>query len=153
RTRWTTGFLRNVMTDYRDLVGNPHYGILGLMVLPLGFVAIVGGVFLFVVALVAGLVALIERLIITSGVPLSYTLVPRFSPEWFYTPITFLLLSSVVVGILSISLVLIGRNVSRTPAKVFLGIIGYTFVYALIAPFWLLRALYDVLTGRRRAWR
>ncbi|MBU1292497.1 glycosyltransferase [Patescibacteria group bacterium] len=153
RTRWTTGFLRNVMTDYRDLVGNPHYGILGLMVLPLGFVAIVGGVFLFVVALVAGVVGIVERIIITSGVPLSYTLVPRFSPEWFYTPITFLLLSSVVVGVLSISLVLIGRNVSQTPAKVFLGIIGYTFVYALIAPFWLLRALFDVLTGRRRAWR
>lgn len=153
RTRWTTGFLRNVMTDYRDLVGNPHYGILGLMVLPLGFVAIIGGALLFIVALVSLGMSLANTYSVTSGVPLSYTLMPRFTAEWFYVPITFILLMSLVVGILSISLVLIGRRVSDTPAKVVLGILGYTFVYAFIAPFWLMRSMYDVLTGKRRAWR
>ncbi|MDQ1299979.1 MAG: Biofilm synthesis N-glycosyltransferase PgaC [Patescibacteria group bacterium] len=153
RTRWTTGFLRNVMTDYRDLVGNPKYGILGLMVLPLGFVAIVGGAFLFIVALASFVLTLMQRYSLTEGIPLSYTLLPRFSVEWFYLPMTFLLLTSIVVGILSVSLVLIGRHVSNTPAKVILGIIGYTFIYAFIAPFWLIRAMYDVLTGKRRAWR
>ncbi len=153
RTRWTTGFLRNVMTDYRDLVGNPKYGILGLLVLPLGFVAIVGGAFLFFVALVATAQGIISSFTVASGVPLSYTLMPRFSLEWFYIPATFLLLTSIVVGLLSISFVLIGRRVSNTPGKVALGILGYTFVYAFIAPFWLLRSMYDVLTGKRRAWR
>lgn len=153
RTRWTTGFLRNVMTDYRDLVGNPKYGILGLMVLPLGFVAIVGGAFLFLVALTSLVLNLVRTYSVTEGIPLSYTLLPRFSLEWFYVPMTFLLLTSIVVGILSVSLVLIGRRVSNTPAKIILGIIGYTFIYAFIAPFWLMRAMYDVLTGKRRAWR
>ncbi len=153
RTRWTTGFLRNVMTDYRDLVGNPRYGILGLMVLPLGFVAIVGGALLFLVAIVSLVMSLANTYDVTSGVPLSYTLMPRFSPEWFYLPATFILLLSIVVGILSVSLVFIGRRVSDTPAKVVLGILAYTFVYAFIAPFWLMRSMYDVLTGKRRAWR
>ncbi|HEY0979714.1 MAG TPA: glycosyltransferase [Candidatus Paceibacterota bacterium] len=153
RTRWTTGFLRNVMTDYRDLVGNPRYGILGLMVLPLGFVAIVGGAFLFFVALLALGANLFNTYSITSGVPLSYALTPRFALDWFYIPVTFILLASVVVGVLSVSLLLIGRHVSNTPAKVALGIIGYTFIYAFIAPFWLMRSMYDVLTGKRRAWR
>lgn len=153
RTRWTTGFLRNVMTDYRDLVGNPKYGILGLMVLPLGFVAIVGGAFLFLVALVSFVLTLMQRYSLTEGIPLSYTLLPRFSIEWFYLPMTFLLLTSLVVIILSVSLLLIGRHVSNTPAKIILGIVGYTFIYAFIAPFWLIRAMYDVLTGKRRAWR
>jgi len=153
RTRWTTGFLRNVMTDYRDLVGNPRYGILGLLVLPLGFVAIVGGAFLFVVAIVAAMMNLINTFMLTSGVPLSYTLMPRFSIEWLYLPATFLLLSSLVVAALSVSLVFIGRRVSSTPAKVVLGIVSYTFIYALIAPFWLFRSMFDVVTGKRRAWR
>lgn len=153
RTRWTTGFLRNVMTDYRDLVGNPKFGTLGLLVLPLGFVAIVGGAFLFFVALVSLIMNSIEAYVLTEGVPLSYTLLPRFSIEWFYLPATFLLLTSVVVGVLSVSLLLIGRRVSNTPAKILLGIVGYTFIYAFIAPFWLLRSMYDVLTGKRRAWR
>lgn len=153
RTRWTTGFLRNVMTDYRDLVGNPKYGILGLMVLPLGFVAIVGGAFLFFVALVGLGANLFNTYALTSGVPLTYALTPRFALDWFYIPVTFILLASVVVGVLSVSLLLIGRHVSNTPAKVALGIIGYTFIYAFIAPFWLMRSMYDVLTGKRRAWR
>jgi hypothetical protein len=141
------------MTDYRDLVGNPRYGILGLLVLPLGFVAIVGGAFLFIVALVASVTSIINTYVITSGVPLSYTLMPRFSPEWFYIPATFLLLTSMVVMLLSVSLVFIGRQVSHTPAKIALGIVGYTFIYAFIAPFWLFRAMFDVITGKRRAWR
>ncbi len=153
RTRWTTGFLRNVMTDYRDLVGNPKYGILGLMVLPLGFVAIVGGAFLFFVAIISLVVNLVKTYSLTVGIPLSYSLVPRFAFEWFYVPVTFLLLTSIVVGLLSVSLVLIGRHVSNTPASLVLGILGYTFIYAFIAPFWLLRSMYDVLTGKRRAWR
>ncbi|HWH16490.1 MAG TPA: glycosyltransferase [Candidatus Paceibacterota bacterium] len=153
RTRWTTGFLRNVMTDYRDLVGNPRYGALGLMVLPLGFAAIVGGAFLFMVALFALFQGFFRTYALTSGVPLSYTLAPRLDPDLFYVPVTFILLASVVVGILSVALVLIGRSVSNTPAKVALGIVGYTFIYAFIAPFWLMRSMYDVLTGKRRAWR
>ncbi|HEY0948542.1 MAG TPA: glycosyltransferase [Candidatus Paceibacterota bacterium] len=153
RTRWTTGFLRNVMTDYRDLVGNPKYGTLGLMVLPLGFVAIVGGAFLFFVALLALAQGVYRSLSLASGIPLAYTLTPRVALDWFYVPVTFILLASVVVGVLSISLVLIGRHVSNTPAKVALGIVGYTFIYAFIAPFWLMRSMYDVLTGKRRAWR
>lgn len=153
RTRWTTGFLRNVMGDYRDLVGNPRYGALGLMVLPLGFVAIVGGAFLFFVALIAFGHGLYRTISLASGVPLSYTLMPRLNFEWSYLPITFLVLASLVVAVLSISLVLIGRNVSNTPAKVILGIVGYASIYAFIAPFWLLRSMYDVVTGKRRAWR
>lgn len=153
RTRWTTGFLRNVMTDYRDLVGNPKYGILGLMVLPLGFVAIVGGAFLFAVALLSLSLNVMKTFSITDGIPLSYTLVPRVTFEWFYVPITFLLLTSIVVGVLSVSLLLIGRHVSNTPARLMLGILGYTFIYAFIAPFWLMRSMYDVITGKRRAWR
>lgn len=153
RTRWTTGFLRNVMSDYRDLVGNPRYGALGLMVLPLGFAAIVGGAFLFLVALFAIGHGIFRTITVTSGVPLSYTLAPQLTFEWSALPITFLLLTSVVVAGLSISLVLIGRNVSNTPAKLVLGIVGYASIYAFIAPFWLMRSMYDVLTGKRRAWR
>jgi len=153
RTRWTTGFLRNVMTDYRDLVGNPKYGVLGLLVLPLGFVAIIGGALLFLVAIASLVLNLLRTYTLTTGIPLSYSLMPRFSFEWFYVPVTFLVLTSLVVGILAVSLLLIGRHVSNTPAKLVLGILGYTFIYAFIAPFWLMRSMYDVLTGKRRAWR
>ncbi|KND47565.1 MAG: biofilm PGA synthesis N-glycosyltransferase PgaC [Parcubacteria bacterium C7867-004] len=153
RTRWTTGFLRNVMTDYRDLVGNPKYGVLGLMVLPLGFVAIIGGVSLFLIAVLESTRQLARFISVSSGIPLSYTLMPRISIEWLYAPVSFVLLLSVVVSIIAFALIVIGRRVSNTPAHLTSSIIGYVLLYALISPFWLMRALFDVTTGIRRAWR
>ncbi len=153
RTRWTTGFLRNVLTDYRDLVGNPKYGVLGLLVLPLGFVSIMGGVALFFVALYETGTQLVKLYLLSSGVPLSYTLMPRFSFELFYIPVTFIAVISLVVTVISIGFILVGRSVSNTSASLTLSIIGYTFLYVLIAPFWLIRSITDVVTGTRRAWR
>ena len=153
RTRWTTGFLRNVMTDYRDLVGNPKYGVLGLVVLPLGFVAVLGGVALFILAIIELIRQLVSFIALTSGVPLSYTLMPRPTLEWFYMPMTFVLLMSIVVSVISVAFMVIGRRVSNTSASLVLSIISYVLLYALISPFWLMRSLLDVLTGTRRAWR
>ncbi len=153
RTRWTTGFLRNVIYDYRDLVGNPKYGTLGLLVLPLGFAAIAGGALLFGIAVFLTLSNLIKTYLITHDVPLAFTLTPRFSFEWFYLPVTAMTLLAVVAGIGSIAFIIIGKSVSRTPGSVVLGIIGYLLVYGFIAPFWLVRAMFDVATGTRRAWR
>lgn len=153
RTRWTTGFLRNVMGDYRDLVGNPNYGVLGIMVLPLGFVAVIGGVGLFILAIGMLLSSLMHAYTITAGIPLSYILTPRFSLEWLYAPVSFMTFLSIVVMIISTSFIFIGQKVSNTKSDLVMSIIGYALLYGLIAPFWLIRALTDVTLGTKRAWR
>lgn len=153
RIRWTTGFLKNVSMDYRDMVGNPRFGTLGLLVLPLGFTAIAGGVLLFLLALGLTLQTLVERFFVTSGVPLSYVFSPRVQIEWFYLPISAIVMFATVAIVGSIIFTLIGRRVSRTPAKLGLGIVSYLFIYGLIAPFWLVKALYDAVTKKHQSWR
>jgi cellulose synthase/poly-beta-1,6-N-acetylglucosamine synthase-like glycosyltransferase len=153
RTRWTTGFLRNVIYDYRDLVGNPKYGTLGLLVLPLGFAALAGGTLIFAISFFMFFSQAIKSYLAASGVPLAFTLTPRLSFEWFYLPVTVLTLLAIVAMVGSIIFIMLGKHVSRTPGKVVIGIIGYLLVYAFIAPFWLMRAMYDLLTGTKRAWR
>lgn len=155
RTRWTTGFLRNVLYDYRDLVGNPRYGTLGLLVLPLGFAAIGGGVILFLMALWQISRAFIEVITNAFSVPFSYTLLsltPRLD-EWFYVPITMLLLLALVAGLGSVAFIILGKRISQTPGKLLAGVVGYMFIYGLIAPLWLLRSVADVATNTRRPWR
>ena len=49
RTRWTTGFLRNAIYDYSDMIGNPKFGTLGIIMLPLGLLANVSGILMFLV--------------------------------------------------------------------------------------------------------
>jgi cellulose synthase/poly-beta-1,6-N-acetylglucosamine synthase-like glycosyltransferase len=153
RTRWTTGFLRNVLNEYRDLIGNPRFGVLGLMVLPLGFVAVLGGVSLFALAVYMLGNEVVHTIAVTAGVPLSYTLTPRFSVEWLYAPVTFVTVISIVVMIISTSFILIGQRVSKTKADLTMSIFGYALLYGFIAPFWLVRSIIDVASGARRSWR
>lgn len=157
RTRWTSGFLRNVLGEYRELVGNPRYGALGLVVLPLGFFAIVGGLFTFFIVVYQLTTMLIDTIVITSGVPLSYTLSTWFSfagpIEWYTLPFTLFAALTTIASVGAIALIFLGKRISGTPGEMIKGIVGYMLVYGLVAPFWLMRSVADVATNKKRAWR
>jgi biofilm PGA synthesis N-glycosyltransferase PgaC len=153
RTRWTTGFLRNVLLDYRDLVGNPKHKVLGLMVLPFGFLAVSGGIILFCVAMFMSAKQLVSTIATVNGVPLSYILTPHFSLGWFYVPVTFLILLGLVASAISITFMVLGKRISGTPGNLWLDMLAYCLLYGFVAPWWLLRAVTDVALGTRRSWR
>lgn len=153
RVRWTTGFLRNVLYDYRDMVGNPSFGVLGLIVLPLGFFAIMGGIIMTFIVVYRFITDSIETYTITHGLPLSYLLTPRFNFDFFYFPLTVFVTLALIAALGSVLFIILGRHISNTPAKLSMGIFGWLFLYGLIAPFWLIRAIADVATGYRRPWR
>ena len=153
RVRWTTGFLRNVLYDYRDMVGNPTFGVLGLIVLPLGFFAIVGGILMTGLVVYHFISDSIETYAVTNGLPLSYLLTPRFSFDLFYFPITVFVVLALIAALGSVAFIVVGRHISKTPAKLGFGLFGWLFLYGLIAPFWLIRAVVDVALGTRRPWR
>jgi cellulose synthase/poly-beta-1,6-N-acetylglucosamine synthase-like glycosyltransferase len=155
RTRWTTGFLRNVFLDYRDLIGNYKYGVLGLLVLPLGFIAVFGGIALFATFLVVTVQNLWQAYEIHSGVPFSYTVSQTlsFNLDWFYLPVTMLGLLGAVAVLGFISFILIGKQVSRTPGGIWWGLFLYTLIYRWITPLWLIRSVRDLVTGAKRPWR
>jgi cellulose synthase/poly-beta-1,6-N-acetylglucosamine synthase-like glycosyltransferase len=152
RTRWTSGFLRNVAFDYRDLIANPRFGVLGLMVLPLGFLAIVGGVIVFALFVFRTVHDVMQSYTLHNGIPLSYSF-SHVNIEWFYLPISVLsVLTLVSVGGI-ILFIVIGKKVSNTPGKLFSGILAFVLIYRFIATFWLIRSLKDVALGTRRPWR
>ena len=158
RVRWTTGFLRNMIYEYRDLVGNPRYGALGTIVLPLGFFAIIGGILMFGVVLFQIIQEAVATYLRAVGVPFDYTLatfIPSFSSgiEWFYLPVTLFTLLAIIAVVGSVLFILVGKKISHTPGNMGLGLIGYMFLYGLIAPFWLVRSVADVASGTRRSWR
>lgn len=158
RTRWTTGFLRNVTLDYRDLVGNPRYGTLGLLVLPLGFIAIFAGIILFILFIYTTLLNLWQSYQTNADIPLSFTISQIFSYrfDWFYLPLTVLTLLGFVAVIGFVLFIIIGKKVSGTPgsARGFAwGLLLYTLIYRLLAPLWLIRSVKDFFMGKSRPWR
>ena len=153
RTRWTTGFFRNILGEYRGLVGSREHGVLGMLVLPTALLAVASGILIFslmVFNLIRGIITGIE---IHAGIPMSYTLLPHNSMDWFYLPVSAYILLGAMTLLASLSLIVAGKRISKTPGNLALGLISYTFLYGLVAPLWLLRATADVTFGKRRTWR
>lgn len=153
RTRWTAGFIRNVLGEYRDLVGSPKHGVLGMLVLPTAVLTIGSGILLFFLMLFQLSQSLVTAIEVRAGIPLSYALLPHGTFDWFSVPTDFLLILGVTTLLVSLSFVVIGKYISKTPGKIALGLISYTFLYGFVAPLWLLRATADVTLSKERGWR
>ncbi len=152
RTRWTTGFLRNVLFDYRDLLWSRQNPVLGFLILPLGLVAIVGGILIFFIALTEFAQRLLHMLSLAGVAPLSYafTLHP-FS--WFYLPITTVVLIGFVLTLSTFIWMSLGKNLSKTPGRLLPNLLVYIMLYGIVAPVWLINSISHVARGTRTAWR
>jgi len=154
RVRWTTGFLRNVLGEYRGLIFNREYGALGMLMLPSALIAVGSGMLLFLISIIEFVYRTATAVQFHAGVPLSYVFTPRFGTiDWFYLPTNVLLFLGLTTLATSLAMIAFGRYISKTPMRLIVGIISYTFVYGLIAPLWLLRATADVAVGKQRMWK
>ena len=153
RTRWTSGFLRNVLGEYRGLIGNRRHGALGILMLPTALLSIGSGLLLFFLMLYQFTDRALEALAVRAGIPLSYSLLPHGSFDWFYFPASFYLLLGSTTLLAMLALIAIGKRISKTPGDLKTGVLAYTLLYIFIVPLWLLRSTTDVAFGIRRNWR
>ncbi|MFA6407903.1 MAG: glycosyltransferase [Candidatus Paceibacterota bacterium] len=153
RTRWTSGFLRNIFGEYRDLVGNRRYGVLGMLVLPTAIISIWSSILLFSYAIFTLAQSIVTAIQVRMGIPLSYIFLPHRSFDMFYVPVNFFIILGLATLLASLSLIVIGKRLSRMPGPLGVGILSYTFLYGLIAPLWLIRSTADVTLGKSRDWR
>lgn len=153
RTRWTSGFLRNILGEYRSLIGDRRHSALGMLVLPSALLSIGSSILLFFLMLFELMRHAVAAIEIRVGIPLSYALLPHNSFDWFYVPLSVYVLLGVTVLLVSLSLIVIGKYISKTPLNLALGFLSYTFLYGLVVPLWLVRATTDVTLGTRRSWK
>jgi cellulose synthase/poly-beta-1,6-N-acetylglucosamine synthase-like glycosyltransferase len=153
RTRWISGFLRNMFGEYRSLIWNKSHGILGMLVLPSAVLAIGSGIILFFLMIYLFVHGVFTAISIRAGVPFSYAFLPHGKFDWFYFPTSLYAFLAVAVLTTSVVLIVTGKRISKTPGNIGLGLLSYIFLYGLIVPFWLMRATSDVVFGVRRGWR
>jgi hypothetical protein len=142
-----------VLGEYRDLIGSRKNGVLGMLVLPTAILAIGSGIFLFFLSIFELTRNALTAIEVHAGIPLSYVFTPKGTFDWFYVPVDFFLLLGITMLLTSLTFILIGKHISKTPGKIALGVLSYTFLYGFVAPLWLLRATADVSFGKNRGWR
>lgn len=153
RTRWTNGFLRNMFGEYRTLIFSREHGVLGVMILPIALLAVGSTVILFLLSAIQFILQGIRAIEIRIGVPLSYTLAPRYPAfDWFYFPTDIMVLMGFITLAVSVSLIAYGRHVSKTPMRLGVSVVSY-LLYGLVAPLWLIRSTANVAFGRHQTWK
>jgi cellulose synthase/poly-beta-1,6-N-acetylglucosamine synthase-like glycosyltransferase len=155
RMRWSSGFFRNVLFDYRDLISF-KYGPLGYLILPFGLIAPVAILAISTLMLYRAGSAVVHAYLVNQGIPFVWhieSLSSFHAVTWFYVPVSIFGLLGVVVGILTITMMVIGKRLSNAPTNILFDATCYLLLYGFVAPIWYLYATADVITGTRRGWR
>ncbi len=148
RTRWTYGFLRNLI-DYRFMLFRPRFGNLGIFVLPIAALSIFSGIFMFIWLLwrIGDMVfQSLDRLIIMGPQ------LPSFSFDWFFVSTdSYLLVVAILIG-MTLILLLAGMRLSGERIRIGFDVLLYLVCYGFIAPLWLSYATFRAMRASAPNW-
>ena len=149
RVRWIYGFIQNVI-DYRRLIFRKTYGNFSLFTLPSGIVSITATVYLFFTIIYNFVVWVIHKIAVWHTVGLQ---APHYSlrVEWFYINTHALLF--IIVGLYSLVAFAVVIGSRMVKQKMSIHIISYIVIYSIIAPVWLMKAIWNSIISRKPAWR
>lgn len=152
RLRWIYGFIKNLI-DYRHLLFKKKYGTVALFTLPSGLVGVTGVVFLFA-NISWNIIRLIHSKIIQIQVMgwQNFFKFGNFSFDWFFFNTRAILFFSLTMYILVVISLLLGRKLAENKTGFPISMFYYFIIYSVIAPFWMLRALYNAIISKESSW-
>ncbi len=151
RVRWIYGFIKNA-TDYRDLFFKPEYGTIGFFTLPSGFISIAGTVILIVFVISRFYHFIFNKILQIKAVGFSSILGTSFSFDPFFINTRTFFFISIILYILVIAALLNGRRMIYGRKMLSWDIPLFIIVYSVIAPFWLIKACWNVITSHEASW-
>ncbi|HLP86432.1 MAG TPA: glycosyltransferase family 2 protein [Candidatus Paceibacterota bacterium] len=151
RLRWIYGFIKN-MVDYRRLLFKKEYGTVALFTLPSGLISIFGVIFLFV-NITGNIIKFIyQKIIEINTVGLGNISAFNLKFDWFFINTKAALLFVVILYILVIVSMMIGRKLSDKKSGFSFSIFYFIIIYSVIAPFWMLKAIYNAIFSKESSW-
>ena len=154
RLRWSYGFFKNVI-DYRDLFFNKKQGNLGFFILPVMIISAFSTLWLSSSFVYHVIIKITNWF--TNWQAINFNIrsldITKLNLEWFYinTSITtFIALFGLSIMIL---FVFIGRKISDGKIKLKMELIYFFIFYPFMAPTWLAKSVYNVLTAKKTVWR
>lgn len=143
RLRWIYGFIQNTI-DYRRMIFKTRYGNFSFFTLPSGIISIIAVVYLSFALMYNIIIFAIKKIteISIKGFNLSFT--PHF--DWFFINTKTIIFISAILYSMIIFSILVGTKLSKQKQGLNWHIIPYLLIYSVIAPFWLLKAVWNTIT-------
>lgn len=149
RLRWVYGFIKNAL-DYREVLFKPQYGHLGVLVLPAAGFSVISTLYFFGASLLNLINSTIEKLseILTAGF-----YVKDLHFDFFYFNTDAIVFVSLIAVFGTLIIIISSRVLAEEKNKFGLDSLLFLMFYALIAPLWISRAVFNVIFSRGVKWR
>lgn len=151
RVRWMYGFIKNA-TDYRSLFFRPKYGTIGMFTLPSGFISITGTMFLLVFTSINIYKYIVLKILQINTVGLNLSTGNIFSVDLFFINTQALIFISIMLYMLVIAALINGRMMIAGRRILSWDILLFIIIYSVIAPFWLIKAVWNAVTHKEASW-
>jgi len=152
RQRWIYGFIRNVI-DYRKLLFRKEYGTLAFFTLPSGIISVVSVIFLFWMLAYNFFSFIAKKIAQISIVGFNHTISGQsFNFDFYFLDTKTLFFVSIMLYTSVIVALLIGRTILEGRPRVSFDIFYFIIIYSVLAPFWLLKAIFNVLRSKESSW-
>ncbi|OGJ02312.1 hypothetical protein A3G98_02065 [Candidatus Nomurabacteria bacterium RIFCSPLOWO2_12_FULL_37_8] len=151
RLRWIYGFINNTI-DYKSVLFKKKYGNFSLFTLPTGLISILAISYLF------------GRMVYNLGDFFYSKILQVETVGWHYATQTsnfdlfFINIRSplflvILIYSLVIFAIIFGRKMIEGKWIISLNMLYFLIIFRIIAPFWLLNAIYNTILKRKPAWR
>lgn len=151
RKRWIYGFIKNAF-DYRRLFFRKKYGNIAFFTLPSGLISVMSVIFIFGILIytLSGFIS--EKIAKYKAVGFEKISAESFSFDWFFIDAKATIFISVLLYGMVIAALLIGRRMVERKTKFSPDVLYFMIIYSVIAPFWLIRALWNAIRSKESSW-
>lgn len=150
RARWIYGFIQNAR-DYKHLFFKKKYGNVGFITLPSGFVSVISVIFLLTFLIFNLINYLKNKSLILSAIGLDFSSY-QFNIDPFFINTSAIMFISIFVYASVFFSLYMGHRILHGKMKFDMSIIWFFIVYAIVAPFWLLKAVFNALRNYESSW-
>ncbi|MES2224463.1 MAG: glycosyltransferase [Patescibacteria group bacterium] len=153
RLRWIYGFIQNTI-DYRRLLFKREYLNFSFFTLPSGIISIVAVVYLAIVFMYDAIIFVIKKVTQYSIAGFSPSSAVHVNFDWFYINTQTVSFVTVILYLLLMFSIVMGTRLNKQGNGFHWHVLAYMLIYSVIAPFWLLKAVWNTIARRGQPkWR
>lgn len=154
RQRWIYGFINN-LKDYRHMLFRKKYGAVALFTLPSGLFGVIGVIFLMVNVLMnitRFVYNKIEEIQAIGFSNINWGSGFSFHFDWFFINTRAVLWFTLIMYVFVLISIIVGRKLAENKSGIPISVLYYAIVYTVIAPFWMLKAIYNTIISKESSW-